>query len=131
MLGNYRIHAAIPVQDLDRARSFYGDTLDITSVADDDYGTNYSCKDSTFRIYATNSDEKSESTRAAFTIDDNFETVVKELQDRGVPFLEYDTPYIKTVNGIAEVGGVKVAWFTDPDGNTLALLEGPLPGVDD
>lgn len=131
MLGEYRIHAAIPVQDLERAREFYGDTLGIPSVRDDDHGTNYSCKDSIFRIYATSSPDQSESTRAAFTIDDDFEKLVKELRSKGVRFLEYDTPYIKTENGIAEVGGVQVAWFTDPDDNTLALLEGPLPGVDD
>jgi catechol 2,3-dioxygenase-like lactoylglutathione lyase family enzyme len=131
MLGQYRIHAAIPVQNPERAREFYGGTLEIPSVRDDDYGTNFSCKDSIFRIYATDSKDESDSTRAAFTVDDDFEKVFRELQDRGVPFLEYDTPYIKTVDGIAELGGVKVAWFTDPDDNTLALLEGPLPGVDD
>ena len=36
-------------------------------------------------------------------------------------FEEYDMPGLKTVNGIAEIGGVKGAWFKDPDGNILAI----------
>jgi len=53
----------------------------------------------------------------------NLEEAVKELRDRGVVFEEYDMPGLKTVDGIAEIQGVKGAWFKDPDGNILALGE--------
>jgi len=40
-----------------------------------------------------------------------------------VKFEEYDTPGMKTVNGIATAGGAKAAWFKDSEGNTLALVQ--------
>ncbi len=44
-------------------------------------------------------------------------------QDRGVVFEEYDMPGLKTMEGIAEIQGVKGAWFKDPDGNILPVAE--------
>jgi catechol 2,3-dioxygenase-like lactoylglutathione lyase family enzyme len=44
-----------------------------------------------------------------------------ELQARGVVFERYETP--RTVDGIATIGPGRAAWFKDPDGNLLALLE--------
>ena len=48
---------------------------------------------------------------------------VDELRERGVVFEEYDMPQLKTVNGIAEIQGIKGAWFKDPDGNILSIGE--------
>jgi hypothetical protein len=58
----------------------------------------------------------------SFEVDD-VEKAVKELRDRGVTFEEYDMPGLKTVNGIADIQGVKGAWFKDLDGNILAVGE--------
>ncbi|MFO0703035.1 MAG: VOC family protein [Candidatus Andersenbacteria bacterium] len=56
-----------------------------------------------------------ESTIGNFQVDD-VEATVKELQAKGVTFEEYDLPDMKTVNGIVDWEGYKVAWFKDPDG---------------
>jgi hypothetical protein len=40
-----------------------------------------------------------------------------------VTFEEYDMPGLKTVNGIAELGGEKGAWFKDPEGNILSVSQ--------
>jgi hypothetical protein len=49
---------------------------------------------------------------------------VRELENRGAVFEEYDFPTLKTVNGVATTAGVgKSAWLKDPDGNTLALFQ--------
>ena len=53
---------------------------------------------------------------------------VEELRGKGVTFEEYDMPGLKTENGVAELGGVKGAWFKDSEGNILALTEMP-PGM--
>jgi hypothetical protein len=42
-----------------------------------------------------------------------------------VTFEEYDLPGLKTVNGIAELGGMRGAWFKDPEGNILSVVELP------
>ena len=65
----------------------------------------------------------------AWEVDDLEETIA-ELRQRGVIFEEYDAPGLETASGIAQVegnypskGGVgeKAAWFTDSEGNILAI----------
>lgn len=56
----------------------------------------------------------------AFTVDD-VEAEVAELRARGVIFESYEAP--RTVNGIASIGPGRAAWFKDPDGNLLAVLQ--------
>jgi catechol 2,3-dioxygenase-like lactoylglutathione lyase family enzyme len=53
------------------------------------------------------------------------EATVAELRGKGVTFEEYDLPGLKTVDGIAELGGVRGAWFKDPEGNILSVVEMP------
>jgi catechol 2,3-dioxygenase-like lactoylglutathione lyase family enzyme len=59
-----------------------------------------------------------------FRVED-VEAAAASLRERGVALEEYDLPFLKTENGIAEVAGVKVAWFRDPDGYLLALMQDP------
>ena len=56
----------------------------------------------------------------AFTVDD-VEAEVAELEARGVVFESYDSP--RTEGGIATIGPGRAAWFKDPDGNLLAILQ--------
>jgi hypothetical protein len=51
------------------------------------------------------------------------EAAVADLRSKGVPFEDYDLPGLKTVNGIAERGGVRGAWFKDPEGNILSVVQ--------
>jgi hypothetical protein len=48
---------------------------------------------------------------------------VRELRARGVEVEEFDEPGLKTANGIADVGFALAAWFVDPHGNSLGLLQ--------
>ena len=59
----------------------------------------------------------------AFWQVEDVEREVAELRKRGVTFEEYDSPGMKTVNGILTAGGAKAAWFKDSEGNTLALIQ--------
>jgi hypothetical protein len=49
------------------------------------------------------------------------EEAVRELRLRGVSFGGYESP--KTIDGIAQLGPNRGAWFKDPDGNIFALVE--------
>ncbi len=49
---------------------------------------------------------------------------MKELRGKGVKFEDYDLPDLKTVDGVAEFGPVKNAWFKDSEGNILGLVQG-------
>lgn len=60
---------------------------------------------------------------AGWTVND-LEAVVDELAAKGVEFERYDEPPITTDDkGIAVVGEAKGAWFRDPDGNILGLIQ--------
>jgi hypothetical protein len=54
---------------------------------------------------------------------DDLDATVQELRSNGVVFEEYDLPGFKTVDGIAEIEGVKGGWFKDSEGNTLAVAQ--------
>lgn len=56
----------------------------------------------------------------AFMVDD-IEPVVRDLQSRGVRFEQYDGPTLRTVDGVADVGYAKAAWFKDSEGNLLGI----------
>jgi catechol 2,3-dioxygenase-like lactoylglutathione lyase family enzyme len=46
---------------------------------------------------------------------------IADLESRGVRFEDYDLPDLKTVDHVFDDGGMKAAWFLDPDGNVLCL----------
>jgi hypothetical protein len=50
---------------------------------------------------------------------------VAELRGKGVRSEDYDLPGVKTVNGIADLGGIRGAWFKDPEGNILSVVQLP------
>jgi catechol 2,3-dioxygenase-like lactoylglutathione lyase family enzyme len=49
------------------------------------------------------------------------------LRERGVHFEEYDLPFLKTEDGIATIGPLRVAWFKDPDGYLLSVMDAAQP----
>jgi hypothetical protein len=54
---------------------------------------------------------------------ENITDEVRELEQLGVGFLDYDTPQIKTVDHVCVINGEKAAWFADSEGNILCLHE--------
>jgi catechol 2,3-dioxygenase-like lactoylglutathione lyase family enzyme len=113
----------IAVSDMERARKFYEGTLGLKVLDERSDGTRYEAADGTwFLVYPSQFAGTAKSTYMSFEVSD-LEKSVQELQERGVTFEEYDMPNLKTVNGIAEIQGVKGAWFKDPDGNILAVGE--------
>jgi len=121
MFEPLRAVPTIAVSDIDRAKQFYGETLGLKTVDERADGVRYDGGGGTFLlVYPSGFAGTAESTYMGFTVDD-VEKAVAELRDRGVVFEEYDIPGLKTVNGIAEIEGVKGAWFKDPDGNILSI----------
>lgn len=45
------------------------------------------------------------------------------MREKGVEFEDFDAPGLKTENGVADVSGIKSAWFKDSEGNYLALTQ--------
>ena len=61
-------------------------------------------------------------TKASWRVGD-VAAAVADLRSRGVRVIDYDEPSLKTVDGVADVGFALTAWFTDPSGNTIGLMQ--------
>ena len=115
--------ATIPVSDLDRSRAFYGETLGLTQLWDNPASIRFRCGDtselSTFRRPGL----VTEHTLAHFEVAD-IEATVRELEAKGVQFVDYTEGPLTTTNHIAQLGPARGAWFRDPDGNFLGVRQG-------
>ena len=116
--------ATIAVSDLDRAKNFYQGTLGFKASREDpNMGILYEAGDGTkFLVYPSQFAGTSQATCITFDVAD-FDVTMKDLREKGITFEDYDLPYLKTVDGVAEIAGTKGAWFKDPDGNILAIGE--------
>jgi hypothetical protein len=56
----------------------------------------------------------------AFMADD-IDALVRDLKSRGVRFEEYNSPSLRTVDGVADIGYARAAWFKDSEGNLLGI----------
>jgi catechol 2,3-dioxygenase-like lactoylglutathione lyase family enzyme len=121
VLSSNRIAATIPAWDMERAKSYYTETLGFSVKLEDPAGVQFESGGVEFGIFPTFSGEPASHTIAAWQVDD-LEAEMAELRDRGVTFEEYDMPGFKTENGIADLGGGKGCWFKDSEGNTLAIF---------
>ncbi len=123
MLRGARVDATVPTTDIARARAFYEGTLGLELAPEPPRGREvvFECgAGSRLILYERPSAGTAEHTLAHFHVDD-LEATVAQLRARGVVFEEYDRPDIKTVDGIADFGVFKAAWFRDPDGNYLGI----------
>ena len=124
MFGNTKAYSGFAVDDLERAREFYGDTLGLkTSVVDEENGLMvlHIAGDRNTLVY-----RKPDFTPATYTIlnfpVDDVDEAVDQLTARGVRFERYDG-FEQDEKGIARGPGPTIAWFKDPAGNILSVLE--------
>ncbi len=127
-LSRYKVAAAVAVSVIDRAREFYEGKLGLSVSIDSGDNLQYQCAEGTvFHVYLSPEHAgKSTATLASWYVDD-IEGVVDELTSKGVVFERYDEgPIVTDEKGIASFeGGAKVAYFEDPDGNTLSIAQAP------
>lgn len=121
MLPQRRVHAVIPTADVDRLRGFYEGTLGFSPHGERPGAVMYSAGDgSVFVVSRSGGRSDGSFTQMAFTVPD-VAAEVAELRARGVVFEEYETP--KTDGGVARMPAGHAAWFRDPDGNLIGLIE--------
>src|SRR5215218_2059571 len=121
MLANTKAYSGLAVHDLEAARTFYRDTLGLRTS--EEYGLMWlhlsGGRDTL--VY-----EQSDATPASFTIL-NFEVedidqAVETLAERGVRFVRYDGVE-QDEKGVFREEGPYIAWFKDPSGNVLSVLQ--------
>jgi catechol 2,3-dioxygenase-like lactoylglutathione lyase family enzyme len=115
--------ATIPSADLDNTRRFYEDVLGLDVAQAHPAGVHFRTGQSYLALYRAPTAGTAEHTLGTFEVED-IEAAVATLQERGVVFEEYDLPQLKTVDSVAEIPGVvKLAWFKDPEGNILGIVQ--------
>ena len=124
-LSEYKVIAGLAVPDMDRARGFYEGELGLRVGIDSGDNVAYRCAEGTvLHVYLSPEHAGgSTATLASWYV----EGVVEELSERGVVFERYEEgPILTDEKGIATFeGGAKVAYFRDPDGNTLSIATAP------
>jgi catechol 2,3-dioxygenase-like lactoylglutathione lyase family enzyme len=122
MLSTSPLIVFIPSKDASHSRSFYEGTLGLRFISDDSFAIVMDSNGTMVRIVRVG-----EFTPAPFTIlgwqVDDIHARVAELSGNGVQFNRY--PYFEqSPDGVwTAPNGAKVAWFPDPDGNTLSISQ--------
>ena len=126
MLKDGQIAARIPVQDLQRARSFYVEKLGLEPSEERPGGLLYRCGEGEFALFESTGAASGDHTQMGWEVED-IEATVEWLRGRGVVFEEYDVSGLRTVNYIAEVrdseGNLfgKGAFIRHSEGNVLGI----------
>jgi catechol-2,3-dioxygenase len=109
--------------DMNDSKDFYKNKIGL-KIQSDTAGavTFHAGGQSLLAISKSTTGTKDEQTQAAFRVKD-VRAEVAELRSRGVKIEDYDTPELKTVEGIADVGFALMAWFIDPGKNCVGILQ--------
>ena len=127
MFGNTKAFSGFAVDDIGAAKQFYAETLGLQVTEENDLLTLHIAGGRPILVYP-----KPDHTPASFTIlnfpVDDIEPAVDQLAARGVVFERYEgTPIATDEKGIFRGGGPLIAWFTDPAGNVLSVVESEGP----
>ena len=124
MIGRADATPMIAVKDLDRARSFYEGMLGLKSKEEwGDEGATLKSGDTLINVYRSEFAGTNKATALNFDVTD-IEAEVRDLKDKGIMFEHYDLPGLEPRGDLYVADGFKTAWFKDPDGNILSLIEG-------
>ena len=114
----------LAVADLERARDFYEGVLGLEPVGGEDgHLITYRSGAARVNVYVSEFAGSNKATALAWGVRD-VDAAVRTLKGKGVAFERYDMPGMRHEGDVhvAEEGGMRVAWFKDPDGNILNLV---------
>ena len=116
--------AAMPAQDIKRAREFYEQKLGLKAEQEEgDGGAMYRTGETLFLVFLSTGKASGDHTQMALEVEDVV-TAASDLKSKGVKFEEYDHPNFKTKDGLIDMpDGSKGGWFKDTEGNLIALTQ--------
>jgi len=122
MLGDNDAMATISVKNLPAARKFYEGKLGFKAVhTEGDQAVALKSGNSQLLVYQSQFAGTNKATAATWMVKD-VEGLVKDLKAKGIAFEHYDFPGMTRKGDVHIAGARKNAWFKDPDGNILALV---------
>jgi len=126
MLADRRATAMIPAKDFARAKAWYADKLGLTPTEEmpEGGGATYTLGGGLRAfLYPTQFAGTAQHTLLSFDTPD-LAADMQAMRGKGVVFLDYDLPGLKTENGVASFGPVRNAWCKDSEGNILGFVQG-------
>lgn len=123
MFKDAKAFSGFSVNDLQKAKAFYGDTLGLRVSEANGLLTLHIAGDRDILVYPKDTHTPATYTILNFPVD-NIDEAVDQLAARGVRFERYEG-FEQDERGIARAaaGGPPIAWFTDPAGNILSVLQ--------
>ena len=126
MLGDKDVVATIAVRDIAVASDFYEGTLGLQRAeydSPDPTAIVYRAGNTALLVYQSQYAGTNAATSASWGVGDDFEAIVLQLAEKGVEFERYDDlPGTTREGDVHHMGPLKAAWFKDPDGNILNLV---------
>lgn len=120
MLSDSTVFATIAVSDISKGKEFYGQKLGLKQTDENPGGVTYTSGSGKLFVYGSPTAGKGEATCASWDVD-NINEVVEDLKAKGISFEHYDFPGGTLDGDVHVMGGMKAAWFKDPDGNILSV----------
>jgi catechol 2,3-dioxygenase-like lactoylglutathione lyase family enzyme len=121
MFANTKAYSGFAVDDVEKARAFYGDTLGLETTEEHGLLTLHIAGDRPTLVYPKPDHTPATYTVLNFPVND-IEEAVDELTARGVRLERYEGME-QDEKGIMREGGPFIAWFKDPAGNVLSVLQ--------
>ena len=121
MLGQSKAYSGFAVDDLGKARQFYGDTLGVKTSEEYDLLTLHLAGERPTLVYEKADIQPANYTILNFPVDD-IDAAVDGLTSRGVQMERYEG-FQQDERGIFREEGPYIAWFKDPAGNILSVLQ--------
>jgi catechol 2,3-dioxygenase-like lactoylglutathione lyase family enzyme len=123
MLKDSKAFSGFSAEDIGKAKEFYAETLGLEVSESQGILTLHLAGGNKVIIYPKPNHVPATFTVLNFPVDD-VDLAVEELKKRGVRFEHYDLPNLKTDDkGIKRGNGPTVAWFKDPAGNILSVID--------
>jgi catechol 2,3-dioxygenase-like lactoylglutathione lyase family enzyme len=121
MLKNKNSSAIVAVKDLDRARTFYSDVLELNLADTSMEGMlGYRTGSTWLTVYKSDFAGTNQANAVTWDVGVELDDIVSGLKDRGVVFEHYDD--MGRQGDIHVCGAMRLVWFKDPDGNILHLV---------
>ena len=124
VLADHPVFPILLAKELEPSRTFYRDTLGLQLIREDeDDRLVFRCGGGTQLVVTKSTVGTSDTqTQMAWRVPD-IHSALEDLRGRGVRIEEYQDPDPVTTNGIADMGHSWAAWFIDPSGNVLAVVQ--------
>ena len=123
MLGGLPVYPILLSTDMAASRAFYADRLGLELLSEREERLVFKCGDGTRLIVSLSTVGTADTqTQVAWRVPD-IRAAIADLRARGVRIEDYAPPDPRTDDGVADMGHSWAAWFIDPSGNVLSVIE--------